>query len=154
MSVAAFRSWQHANSTRRQPAKRDDCSSTCMQLQMKTRDPHDFLIVVDHAEIVPSLKPDSAALAKIDMGISGGAVVTASGDNDIDYVCGFFAPSEAIDEDAATGSIQCTLVPYWARRTGKQTFRVQQLSSRGARTWCTLVGDRLKIAGEVKLYLQ
>src|SRR3982074_3212529 len=88
------------------------------------------------------------------MGIGGGAIVTASGDNDVDYVCRIFAPSEAIDQDAATGSIQCTLVPYWAERAGQQTFRVQQLSPRGARMWCTLVGDRVKIAGEVQLYLQ
>src|ERR1700730_3127665 len=129
-------------------------SALGLEMAEVMRDPRDFLIVVDHAEIVRNLKPDIAALAKIDMGISGGAIVTASGDNDVDYVCRFFAPSEGIDEDAATGSIQCTLVPYWAGRTGKQTFRVQQLSSRGARMWCTLVGDRIKIAGEVKLYLQ
>ena len=118
------------------------------------REPRDFLIVAKDAELVRNLKPDIAALAKIDMGIGGGAIVTASGANDVDYVCRFFAPSEGIDEDPATGSIQCTLVPYWAARTGKQTFRVQQLSSRGARMWCTLVGDRVKIAGETKLYLQ
>lgn len=129
-------------------------SALGLEMAEVMRDPRDFLIVVDHAEIVRNLKPDIAALAKIDMGISGGAIVTASGDNDVDYVCRFFAPSEGIDEDAATGSIQCTLVPYWAGRTGKQTFRVQQLSSRGARMWCTLVGDHVKIAGEVKLYLQ
>jgi PhzF family phenazine biosynthesis protein len=129
-------------------------SALGLEIAEVMRDPRDFLIVVDHAEIVRNLKPDIAALAKIDMGISGGAIVTASGDHDVDYVCRFFAPSEGIDEDAATGSIQCTLVPYWAGRTGKQTFRVQQLSSRGARMWCTLVGDRVKIAGEVKLYLQ
>ena len=127
-------------------------SALGLEMAEVMRDPRDFLIVVDHAEIVRNLKPDIAALKKID--ISGGAIVTASGDNDVDYVCRFFAPSEGIDEDAATGSIQCTLVPYWAGRTGKQTFRVQQLSSRGARMWCTLVGDRVKIAGEVKLYLQ
>ncbi len=118
------------------------------------RDPRDFLIVVDHAEIVKNLKPDIAALAKTDMGRSGGAIITAIGENDVDYVCRFFAPSEGIDEDPATGSIQCTLVPYWAERTGRQTFRVQQLSSRGARMFCTLAGDRVKIAGEAKLYLQ
>ena len=117
------------------------------------RDPRDFLIVANHAAIVESLKPDIAALAKIDMGL-GGVIVTAAGENDVDYVCRFFAPSEGIDEDPATGSIHCTLVPFWARRTGKQTFRVQQLSSRGARIWCSLVGDRVKIAGEAKLYLQ
>ena len=118
------------------------------------REPRDFLIVVNHAELVKKLKPDIAALAKIDMSRSGGAIITAVGENDIDYVCRFFAPSEGIDEDPATGSIQCTLVPYWAGRTGKQTFRVQQLSARGGRMWCTLVGDRVKIAGEAKLYLQ
>ena len=117
------------------------------------REPRDFLIVANHAAIVENVKPDIAALAKIDMGI-GGAIITAAGENDVDYVCRFFAPSEGIDEDPATGSIQCTLVPYWAGRTGKQTFRVQQLSSRGARMSCTLVGDRVKIAGEAKLYLQ
>jgi PhzF family phenazine biosynthesis protein len=117
------------------------------------REPRDFLIVAKHAEIVENLKPDIAALTKIEMGI-GGAIITAAGENDVDYVCRFFAPSEGIDEDPATGSIQCTLVPYWAGRTGRQTFRVQQLSSRGGRMWCTLVGDRVKIAGEAKLYLQ
>jgi PhzF family phenazine biosynthesis protein len=118
------------------------------------REPRDFLVVVEHADIVKNLKPDIAALAKIDMGTSGGAIVTAASENDVDYVCRFFAPSEGIDEDPATGSIQCTLVPYWAARTGKQAFRVQQLSSRGARMWCTLVGDRVRIAGETKLYLE
>lgn len=73
------------------------------------REPGDFLIVANRAEIVENLKPDIAALAKIDMGI-GGAIITAAGDNDVDYVCRFFAPSEGIDEDPATGSIQCTLV--------------------------------------------
>jgi PhzF family phenazine biosynthesis protein len=118
------------------------------------REPRDFLVVVKHADIVKNLKPDIAALVKIDMGRSGGVIVTAVGNNDVDYVCRFFAPSEGIDEDPGTGSIHCTLVPYWAGRTGKQTFRVQQLSPRGARMWCTLAGNRVRIAGEAKLYLQ
>jgi PhzF family phenazine biosynthesis protein len=117
------------------------------------RDPRDFLIVVDGPEIVRTLKPDIAELAKIEMGL-GGTIVTAAGDDDADYVCRFFGPSIGIDEDPGTGSIHCALVPYWARRTGKQNFRVHQLSPRGARMWCTLVGDRVKIAGEAKLYLK
>jgi PhzF family phenazine biosynthesis protein len=118
------------------------------------RDPRDFLVVVDSAEIVRNLKPDIAALAKVDLGIGGGAIVSAAGEDGVDYVCRFFAPSEGIDEDPATGSIHCSLAPYWGGRTGKQTFRAQQLSPRGARIWCTLAGERVKIAGEVKLYLQ
>jgi len=117
------------------------------------REPRDYLVVASHAGIVKNLKPDIPALAKIDMGI-GGVIVTAPAEQDADYVCRFFAPSEGIDEDQATGSIQCTLVPYWAARTGKQTFRVRQLSSRGGRMWCKLAGGRVKIAGEAKLYLE
>jgi predicted PhzF superfamily epimerase YddE/YHI9 len=84
---------------------------------------------------------------------SGGTMVTAAGENDVDYVCRFFPPSVGIDEDPATGSIQCTLAPFWAERTGKQTFRVQQLSSRGGRMQTKIAGDRVKIAGEARLYL-
>ena len=129
-------------------------SALGLQTAEVRRDPRDFLVVVDRAEQVRNLKPDIAALAKVDLGISGGAIVTAAGENRVDYVCRFFAPSEGIDEDPATGSIHCTLAPYWAGRTGKQTFRAQQLSARGAQMWCALAGDRVKIAGEVKLYLQ
>src|SRR5271168_4240859 len=62
-------------------------------LVMKSRD---YLVVVDRAEQVRALSPDIAALAKLDIGISG-AIVTASGEDDVDYVCRFFAPSVGID---------------------------------------------------------
>ncbi len=114
----------------------------------------DVLVVVDHAETVQKLEPDFTALAKIDMGRGGGAIVTAPGEDDLDYVCRFFLPSMGIDEDPVTGSIQCTLAPFWAERTGKRTFLSQQLSSRGGRMRSTLAGDRVKIAGKARLYLQ
>jgi PhzF family phenazine biosynthesis protein len=116
------------------------------------RSSRDFLVLVDHAETVRNLKPDIPALSKLAMGI-GGAIVTAAGDKDVDYVCRFFLPSMGIDEDPVTGSIQCTLAPFWAERTGKETFRVQQLSPRGGRMRCRIAGDRVQIAGEAKLYL-
>jgi predicted PhzF superfamily epimerase YddE/YHI9 len=63
-----------------------------------------------------------------------------------------FLPSVGIDEDPATGSIHCTLAPYWAGRLGKDTFRAQQLSARGGYMRCTIDGDRVKIAGSARLY--
>jgi PhzF family phenazine biosynthesis protein len=130
-------------------------SSLGLQTAEVMREPRDFLVIVENHEIVRSLKPNIAGLAKIDTKF-GGVMVTAAAETgaDADYVCRFFAPAEGIDEDPATGSIQCTLAPYWAGRTGKQTFRVRQLSPRGARMWCTLAGDRVRIAGETRLYLQ
>jgi PhzF family phenazine biosynthesis protein len=115
---------------------------------MKSRD---YLVVVDQAEQVRALSPDTAALAKLDAG--RGTIVTAPGDGDVDYVCRMFLPSVGIAEDPATGSIHCTLAPYWAGRLGKGTFRVQQLSARGGSVQCTIAGDRVKIVGQARLYL-
>ena len=113
----------------------------------------DYLVVVDDAEQVRALSPDIAALTKLDIGI-GGTIVTAPGEADVDYVCRFFAPGIGIAEDPATGSIHCTLAPYWAGRLGKQTLRAQQLSARGGSMQCKVTGDRVKIVGEARLYLQ
>jgi PhzF family phenazine biosynthesis protein len=117
------------------------------------KSPRDYLVVLDHAEQLRTLSPDIAALAKLDMGIGGGAIVTAPGEGDVDYVCRLFAPSAGIDEDPATGSIHCTLAPYWAGRFGKDTLHAQQLSARGGYMRSTIAGDRVKIAGRARLYL-
>src|SRR2546425_12588122 len=116
---------------------------------MKSRD---YLVVVDQAEQVLALSPDIAALANLDI-VKSGTIVSAPGEGDVDYVCRLFAPREGIDEDPATGSIHCTLAPYWAERLGKDTFRAQQLSVRGGSMQCTIAGDRVKIAGRARLYL-
>jgi PhzF family phenazine biosynthesis protein len=113
----------------------------------------DYLVIVDHAEQVRTLSPNIPALAKLDIGI-GGTIVTAPGEADVDYVCRFFAPSIGIDEDPATGSIHCTLAPYWAGRLGDQTLRVQQLSARGGSMRCRIAGDRVKIVSKARLYLE
>jgi PhzF family phenazine biosynthesis protein len=118
-------------------------------LVMKSRD---YLVVLDHAEQVRALSPDIAALAKLDAG--RGTIVTAPGEGDVDYVCRMFLPSAGIDEDPATGSIHCILAPYWAARLGKNTFRAQQLSARGGTMQCSIAGDRIKIVGTARLYLQ
>jgi PhzF family phenazine biosynthesis protein len=118
-------------------------------LVMKSRD---YLVVMDQAEQVRALSPDIAALAKLDAG--HGTIITAPGEGDVDYVCRMFLPSVGIDEDPATGSIHCILAPYWAGRLGKDTFRAQQLSARGAYVQSTISGDRVKVAGRARLYLQ
>jgi predicted PhzF superfamily epimerase YddE/YHI9 len=118
-------------------------------LVMKSRD---YLVVADQAEQVRTLSPDIAALAKLDAG--NGTIVTARGEGDVDYVCRMFLPLAGIDEDPATGSIHCTLAPYWAGRLGKDTFHAQQLSARGGTARCTISGDRVRIVGRARLYLQ
>jgi PhzF family phenazine biosynthesis protein len=118
-------------------------------LVMKSRD---YLVVLDNAEQVRALSPDIAALARLNI-VNGGTIVTAPGEGEVDYVCRLFTPSEGIDEDPATGSIHCTLAPYWANLLGKETLRSQQLSARRGSLQCTLHGDRVKITGSARLYL-
>ncbi|WP_084217503.1 PhzF family phenazine biosynthesis protein [Xenophilus azovorans] len=58
-------------------------------------------------------------------------MVTAPGTGDVDYVLRYFAPLLDIPEDPVTGVVHCTLAPFWARRLGKNSFKVRQLSARG-----------------------
>lgn len=112
----------------------------------------DHMVVYDSAAEVLALKPDFAALAKVPD--CWAAMATAPGENGIDFVSRFFAPRQGIDEDPATGSSHCTLVPYWAERLGKNELQARQLSRRVGTLTCALNGDRVSIAGRAVLYLQ
>ena len=110
----------------------------------------DHLVVYDSAAEVAALKPDLAALAKVDC---WAAIVTAPGENGVDFVSRFFAPAQGVPEDPVTGSSHCTLVPYWAKQLGKAELEARQISKRGGALSCVLVGERVSIAGRAVLYL-
>jgi predicted PhzF superfamily epimerase YddE/YHI9 len=111
----------------------------------------DHLVVYDSADEVAALKPNLAALAKVEC---WAAIVTAPSGNGVDFVSRFFAPAQGVPEDPATGSSHTTLAPYWAKRLGKTTLEARQLSQRGGALTCTLSGDRVAIAGRAVLYLE
>ena len=111
----------------------------------------DHMVVYSSAGEVAALAPDLAALAKVDC---WSVIVTAPGDNGIDFVSRFFAPKQGVPEDPVTGSSHCTLAPYWARRLGKTELEARQISPRGGALRCTLRGDRVSIAGHAVLYLE
>lgn len=110
----------------------------------------DYMVVTDSAMIVRSIEPDLDALASLEPGL-GGVIVTAPGDNEVDYVSRFFAPAVGIDEDPATGSTSCTLAPYWSARLGTDLLYSRQLSERGGAMRCRLDGNRVWLGGKVKL---
>jgi predicted PhzF superfamily epimerase YddE/YHI9 len=111
----------------------------------------DDLVVYGSAAEVAALDPDLAALAKVDC---WAAIVTALGEDGIDFVSRFFAPAQGVPEDQVTGSSHCTLVPFWAHRLGKTQLDARQLSRRGGALSCALAGDRVSIAGRAVLYLE
>lgn len=110
----------------------------------------DFLAVYDKAADVAAMKPDFAALRRLDRAV----IVTAPGNGEADFVSRFFAPWAGIDEDPVTGSAHCQLIPYWAKRLGKTRLAARQLSARGGALSCALEGGRVTIAGQARLYLE
>lgn len=112
----------------------------------------DWLCVFRSPEAVASLRPDFRRIAAL----PGGAVIaTAAGGADgADITSRYFAPGWGIDEDPVTGSAHTQLVPFWAARLGRRSLTCRQASPRGGTLWCTLEGDRVRIAGRAALYAE
>ncbi len=110
----------------------------------------DYLYVLERESGVRDLRPDFDRMARLEM---RGLIVTAPGD-ETDLVSRFFAPAVGINEDPVTGSAHALLVPYWARRLGKNSLGARQLSARGGSLQCELRGDRVRISGRCQLYLE
>lgn len=110
----------------------------------------DYLAVFTNEAEVRALKPDFAMLKTLDC---LGIIATAPG-TDCDFVSRFFAPSAGVDEDPVTGSAHCTLIPYWAERSGKTKLSARQVSQRGGELSCDLRGNRVLISGKAIVYLR
>jgi len=110
----------------------------------------DYLALYDTEEEVRALRPDMARVAALDRH----AVIASAPGQSCDFVSRFFAPAWGVAEDPVTGSSHCTLIPYWAGRLGKKTFRALQISPRGGELHCELRGDRVIIGGSAVEYLK
>jgi len=109
----------------------------------------DFLFIFNSEEEIRDCRPD---LRKLEHEEGRGIIVSAKGDN-VDFVSRFFAPQSGIDEDPVTGSAHTSLVPYWSKKLGKNSFIAHQLSPRGGELLCNYLGDRVEIAGKTVLFM-
>jgi PhzF family phenazine biosynthesis protein len=110
----------------------------------------DYMLVYESEADILAIKPNFEALARIG---AHAVIVTARGDSS-DFVSRFFAPEVGVPEDPVTGSAHCTLIPYWAEKLGKNELFARQVSARGGELFCTLIGDRVKMAGDAVLYMK
>ena len=101
------------------------------------------LVIVESEEEVRSLSPDFKAL-----GAQGDllTIVSAPG-RETDIVSRVFAPGAGIDEDPVTGSAHAVMVPYWAKRLGRDHMTAYQASRRGGHLTGRLAGDRVILGG-------
>ena len=91
---------------------------------------------------VRAVRPDFPALRTIDRLV----IVTAPGDATA-VASRVFAAYHGIDEDPVTGSAHAALVPYWAKRLGRNRFTALQASKRSGHLDCQLHGDRVRLGG-------
>jgi PhzF family phenazine biosynthesis protein len=109
-----------------------------------------ILAVFEKAADVHRLQPDMAAIAAI---TAQGVVATAPGER-TDFDSRYFAPRVGVPEDPVTGSAHCSLVPYWARRLGKQVLSAEQGGVRRGSLQCELQGGRVMLGGHAVLVIE
>jgi PhzF family phenazine biosynthesis protein len=109
----------------------------------------DWLFLLNNRQEIEDYQPDWNVLSKFG---SRGVILTAQGD-EVDFVSRFFAPKSGIPEDPVTGSAHTTLAPFWAGKLGKSELTAIQLSKRKGKLWCKVLGDRVEISGNARIYM-
>ena len=100
------------------------------------------IVLVEDQAAVLAVEPDFAALAELPYLVS----VTAPGD-DHDVASRVFAAYYGVPEDPVTGSAHTVLVPFWARRLGRDRFIALQASKRTGVLHCRMAGERVILGG-------
>ena len=108
--------------------------------------------ILNDAKTVQDLKPDFGKVKTLED--TKGLVITAKGENGVDFVSRLFAPQIGIDEDPVTGAIHCFLIPYWAKKLNKNKMLAHQLSKRRGELHCEIKGGRVEISGNAVLYMK
>jgi PhzF family phenazine biosynthesis protein len=107
------------------------------------------------------VKPDFKAMMEIDTNkFIHDIIVTVKGsgkNGEPDFYSRFFAPWDGVDEDPVCGMAHTVMTPYWTKvfegkKTG--TLYARQHSTRGGDLMCTLLGDRVQLAGSAKISLK
>lgn len=110
----------------------------------------DLLVELQNEEEVKKCSPDFTHLKHLGYKV----IITSPGKGDIDFVSRFFAPSAGIDEDPVTGSAHSQLIPFWSEKLDKKRMKARQISQRGGDLECTILGDRVTMAGQSVFYMK
>jgi PhzF family phenazine biosynthesis protein len=103
------------------------------------------IVLLPDEEAVRAVRPDFARLKTFDRLV----MVTAPGREQA-VVSRVFASYHGIDEDPVTGSAHAALVPFWAKRLGRNEFTALQASERSGILHCRLAGDRVILGGHCR----
>ena len=108
----------------------------------------DLVCVLETETMVKEARPKLKSVKKLE----GLLLHLTAPSKTFDCLSRSFAPKLNIAEDPVYGSGHCRLVSYWADRLNKREIFAYQASERGGTLYCTLKGDRVRLAGKACLY--
>jgi PhzF family phenazine biosynthesis protein len=109
----------------------------------------DLIFLLESEDAVKQLTPDFEKIKQFPEGLA--AFVTAKS-KAFDFVARSFWPKMEINEDPVTGSMYCSLLPYWSKKLHKTKMVARQVSQRGGTVYLEDCGKRVKISGKAALY--
>jgi PhzF family phenazine biosynthesis protein len=110
-----------------------------------------YLVELASQTEVAELKPNFDLILRL---ADRGIIVTARSDDDrFDIASRYFPGTAGNNEDAATGSAHCCLVPFWSKRLGKSVIKARQLSARGGQMSGFVDGLKVNLRGQVRTVL-
>lgn len=114
---------------------------------------HGWILVLAQNEIdVRSMNPDFSQMSA--SGIGKLIITAPASETNFDFCVRCFVPDLGINEDPVTGSAHCSLVPYWAKKTGKTDFISHQVSKRSGILKVSLKNNRVEISGRARTILR
>jgi len=84
----------------------------------------------------------------------GELIVSAAGDDGLDFLTRVFVPGVGIDEDPVTGAAFAQITAYWAKRLNRNKMRALQASKRGGLIDVELRKDRVRLGGGAVDYMR
>lgn len=112
----------------------------------------DLILELTSKQQVLDYQPNFAAIRQLPWH----ALLVTAFDDTATFPCywlRYFAPSIGIDEDPATGSAHCSLLPYWQAQYPKFTglWQARQCSAQGGEFQLRRVGDQLELTSQAVL---
>lgn len=128
-----------------QPQTLDTFTAAITQGAIAAVSSRDLILEFATVAEVAAYQPDFAAICLLPWH----AVIVTAASAQGGYVFRYFAPKIGINEDPATGSAHCSLMPYWASRLGHGPVNARQLSATGGEFVLQLLPQSSDDSGEV-----
>ena len=110
----------------------------------------DLVCILENEDQVREVRPDQELVRQLD----GLCLHISAPGTGHDCVTRTFAPKCNVAEDPVCGRGHCHVIPYWAKKLGRNSLVAYQASARGGVLYCEYAGERTILSGKAALFSQ